>query len=56
MKVNLLTMSVPDEGQYFDYERIWWTLLVFQKGVMHTELDIYIFIVNINNWRLCLNS
>jgi hypothetical protein len=28
--------------QYFDIERTWWRL--FQKRVLHTEFDIYVFI------------
>ena len=37
MKVIL---SVPDEG-YF--ERTWWRL--FQKGVVRTNIDIYVFVL-----------
>jgi len=39
---NLSILSVPDEG-YF--ERTWWRL--FQKHVVHTYLDIYVFITSI---------
>ena len=29
--------------QYFDFESTWWSL--FQKRVMRTKLDIYVFII-----------
>jgi hypothetical protein len=44
MKVIILTLSVPDEGYYFDFERIWWRL--FQKRVVCSKFNIYVFIAN----------
>ena len=44
-------LSVPDEGYS---ERTWWRL--FQKHVVRTIFDIYVFIIVVNNWMFYLFS